>query len=129
MICQMLLERYGWMLNKENGRTTLLNLTDLTTENMPELIEGSEPTPCVENILAKEIGFDNKVIIAGGAGDQASLERQDRELFILHNAVISLGTSGVYFSPIENFSSNTDEAVHSFCHCVPNTWHHMSVML
>ena len=50
----------------------LLNLTDLTTENMPELVEGSEPTPCIKNKLAKEIGFDNKVIIAGGAGDQAA---------------------------------------------------------
>ena len=106
----------------------LLNLTDLTTENMPELVEGSEPTPCVENKLAKEIGFDNKVIIAGGAGDQAAGAAGSGVVYP-SQSVISLGTSGVYFSPIENFSSNTDEAVHSFCHCVPDTWHHMSVML
>jgi len=107
---------------------SLLNLTDLTTENMPELVEGSDPTPYVENKLAKEIGFDNKVIIAGGAGDQAAGAAGSGVVFP-SQSVISLGTSGVYFSPTENFSSNTDEAVHSFCHCVPNTWHHMSVML
>ena len=107
---------------------SLLNLTDLTIENMPELVEGTAPTPCVENKLAKEIGFDNKVIIAGGAGDQAAGAAGSGVVYP-SQSVISLGTSGVYFSPIENFSSNTDEAVHSFCHCVPNTWHHMSVML
>ena len=107
---------------------SLLNLTDLTTDNMPELVEGSDPTSYVENKLAKEIGFDNKVIIAGGAGDQAAGAAGSGVVFP-SQSVISLGTSGVYFSPTENFSSNTDEAVHSFCHCVPNTWHHMSVML
>ena len=95
---------------------------------MPELVEGTAPTPCVKNILAKEIGFDNKVIIAGGAGDQAAGAAGSGVVYP-SQSVISLGTSGVYFSPIENFSSNTDEAVHSFCHCVPDTWHHMSVML
>ena len=42
---------------------------------------------------------------------------------------ISLGTSGVFFTPTQNFLSNTGDAVHSFCHCLPNKWHLMSVML
>ena len=42
---------------------------------------------------------------------------------------ISLGTSGVFFTPTQNFLSNTGDAVHAFCHCLPNKWHLMSVML
>ena len=46
-----------------------------------------------------------------------------------NQSFISLGTSGVFFTPTENFLINTSDAVHSFCHCIPDTWHHMSVML
>ena len=34
-----------------------------------------------------------------------------------------------FFTPTQNFLSNTGDAVHSFCHCLPNKWHLMSVML
>ena len=46
-----------------------------------------------------------------------------------NQSFISLGTSGVFFTPTQNFLSNTSDAVHSFCHCLPNKWHLMSVML
>ena len=46
-----------------------------------------------------------------------------------NQSFISLGTSGVFFTPTQNFLSNTGDAVHSFCHCLPNKWHLMSVML
>ena len=42
---------------------------------------------------------------------------------------VSLGTSGVFFTPTKDFLSNTGDAVHSFCNCLPNKWHLMSVML
>ena len=36
----------------------------------------------------------------------------------------------VFFLPqLKIFLSNTGDAVHSFCHCLPNKWHLMSVML
>ena len=47
----------------------------------------------------------------------------------IDQSFISLGTSGAFFTPTENFLSNTGDAVHSFCHCLPNKWHLMSVML
>lgn len=44
-------------------------------------------------------------------------------------AMLSLGTSGVYFVVTDRFLSKPEWAVHSFCHAIPNTWHLMSVML
>ena len=45
------------------------------------------------------------------------------------DASISLGTSGVIFGSTKRFLKNYDDAIHSFCHCLPKTWHLMSVML
>ncbi len=44
-------------------------------------------------------------------------------------AMLSLGTSGVYFAVSEGFLSKPESAVHSFCHALPGRWHLMSVML
>ncbi len=106
----------------------MLNLTYLTKDNMPTLVEGSDATGYVNKKISNMFGFNNQVIIAGGAGDQAA-GAAGSGVINPYQSVISLGTSGVYFSPTKKFVSNTKDAVHSFCHCIPNTWHHMSVML
>ena len=110
-----------WLNVKERKWSReLLDLTDLSVDNMPELVEGNEPTCIIEKKLSNQIGFDNEVIIAGGAGDQAA-GAVGSGVIKPSQSVISLGTSGVYFSPTENFISNTKKAVHSFCHCIPKT--------
>jgi xylulokinase len=44
-------------------------------------------------------------------------------------AFLSLGTSGVLFVVTDRFRPNPDRAAHAFCHCLPERWHQMSVML
>tara|TARA_B100000700_G_C14936954_1_gene804800 strand:- start:186 stop:1343 length:1158 start_codon:yes stop_codon:yes gene_type:complete len=118
-----------WLNVKERRWSkTLLNLTDLSEDHMPRLVEGNQKTAIVDKKLANELGFKNDVLIAGGAGDQAA-GATGAGVIKSNQSVISLGTSGVYFSPTNEFISNTKDAVHSFCHCIPKTWHHMSVML
>ena len=106
----------------------LLELTGLNASFMPTLVEGSEPTEYLSNDIKNKFGFLNRIIVAGGAGDQAAGAIGSG---VIENkqSMISLGTSGVYFSPTKEFFPNTNDAVHSFCHCIPDTWHHMSVML
>jgi len=50
---------------------------------------------------------------------------------IIHSgqAMISLGTSGVYFAAGDQFRPNPNQALHAFCHALPNTWHQMGVIL
>jgi xylulokinase len=45
------------------------------------------------------------------------------------DALLSLGTSGVIFAATEVFRPNVAGTVHAFCHCLPDRWHQMSVML
>jgi xylulokinase len=40
-----------------------------------------------------------------------------------------LGTSGVIFLADDSFRPNTESAVHTFCHALPDLWHQMSVTL
>ena len=118
-----------WLdVKKRNWSDELLGATYLGIENMPTIVEGSDSSGEISKSIKEKFGFTNNVIIAGGAGDQAA-GAAGSGVINPSQAVLSLGTSGVYFSPTSKFSSNTSKAVHSFCHCIPNTWHHMSVML
>jgi xylulokinase len=108
--------------------TAMLAATGLDEDAMPRLFEGSEPTGMLRPALAAEWGMGPGVVVAGGAGDNAAgavgvgVVRPGR-------AFLSLGTSGVYFVATAAFAADPARAVHAFCHCLPRTWHQMSVML
>ena len=106
----------------------LLSASFLTKENMPALVEGNEEAGILKDTLKNKFNFNNNVIIVGGAGDNAA-SAAGLGVIEENQSFISLGTSGVFFTPTSSFLSNTDKAVHSFCHCLPNKWHLMSVML
>ena len=118
-----------WMdVKNRKWSENLLAASFLTENNMPKLIEGNQEAGFLNNKFRKKYEFDNNVIVVGGAGDNAAAAAgmgiiQEKQSFI------SLGTSGVFFTPTSNFITNTEKAVHSFCHCLPNKWHLMSVML
>ena len=106
----------------------LLSCSFLEEKHMPQLVEGNEEAGYLKKSLLEEYSFNKKVVIVGGAGDNAAAATgmgivQPKQSFI------SLGTSGVFFTPTTNFISNTGDAVHSFCHSLPEKWHLMSVML
>ena len=100
----------------------------LAPEALPRLHEGSEPTGCLRPEVARSWGLAETTVVAGGAGDNAAgaiglgvIEPGD--------ALLSLGTSGVYFVAGDRFAPNPESAVHAFCHCLPERWHQMSVIL
>ena len=106
----------------------LLSASFLTKEHMPVLVEGNEEAGILKNSLKNKFNFKNNVIIVGGAGDNAA-SAAGLGITEENQSFISVGTSGVFFTPTSIFLSNTNDAVHSFCHCLPNKWHLMSVML
>jgi xylulokinase len=117
-----------WMdVGKRTWNEEILEACGLTEAHMPSLYEGSEITGYLSETLANNWSLKPVPIIAGG-GDNAcgaigvGLTRPGQ-------AMLSLGTSGVYFVVSDQFTSNPDSAVHSFCHAIPNTWHLMSVVL
>ncbi|OUI79163.1 xylulose kinase [Commensalibacter intestini] len=118
-----------WMdVGKRSWYKPLLNACGLTEDNMPKLFEGNESTGQIRPELASRWGLSPKVTITAGAGDNAA-GAIGVGIWRKGQAMLSLGTSGVYFVASDGFLSNPEKAVHSFCHALPNTWHLMSVML
>ncbi|MDI2089985.1 xylulokinase [Commensalibacter oyaizuii] len=106
----------------------LLNACGLTTDHMPQLFEGNQSTGTIKSALAERWGLSNTVTITAGGGDNAA-GAIGVGIYRKGQAMLSLGTSGVYFVAADGFLCNPEQAVHSFCHALPNTWHLMSVML
>ena len=68
------------------------------------------------------------VSVVAGGGDNAA-GAVGVGMVNADQAMLSLGTSGVYFAVSDGFLSKPESAVHSFCHALPERWHLMSVML
>ena len=106
---------------------TMLSACGLTESHMPKLYEGNEITGYLKTELATRWGMKNVAIAAGGGDNAAGAVGVG--ITKPGQAMLSLGTSGVYFVVSDDFACNTASAVHSFCHALPNSWHLMSVTL
>jgi xylulokinase len=100
----------------------------LSQSAMPQLVEGSQPGGTLQKDLARRWGIAEGVVIAGGAGDQAA-GAVGAGVVEPGRALLALGTSGVLFVAGDAFAPNPDQAVHAFCHALPDRWHQMSVTL
>ncbi|MFT5676114.1 MAG: xylulokinase [Paraglaciecola sp.] len=117
-----------WMdVRTRSWHPGLLAACGLSKANMPALFEGSERTGSMLSEIAARWNMRAIPIIAGGGDNAAGAAGVG--IVKPGQAMLSLGTSGVYFAVTDGFKANPEFAVHSFCHALPNTWHLMSVML
>jgi len=105
-----------------------LSATNLTIEQMPRLVEGSEVSGVLRSAVAKEFGLPPGIVVAGGGGDNAA-SAIGTGVISEGDAFLSLGTSGVLFAANGSYRPNPDGAVHTFCHALPEKWHQMGVIL
>jgi xylulokinase len=122
-----------WLdVGRRDWSDELLAATGLARTHMPRLAEGSEPSAVLRHELATRWGVGTAhgdgVVIAAGAGDNAA-SAVGMGLVAPGQGFVSLGTSGVVFIVAARFEPNPAQAVHAFCHALPNRWHQMSVML
>ncbi len=106
----------------------MLDATGLPLSAMPELFEGSQATGTLRPEIAAEWGVAADAVVAGGGGDNAA-GAAGVGVVEPGAAFLSLGTSGVLFVSNAGYAPNPEQAVHAFCHCLPETWHQMSVIL
>ncbi|WKT01060.1 xylulokinase [Gallibacterium salpingitidis] len=117
-----------WLdVGKRCWSETLLSACHLTEQQMPRLVEGNQVTGYLLPELAQQWGMNSVPVVAGGGDNAAGAIGVG--LYQAGQAMLSLGTSGVYFVVTDKYLSNPSKAVHSFCHALPNRWHLMSVLL
>ena len=105
----------------------MLATTGLSIQHMPKLFEGNEITGTLSIDIAEQWGMSCVPVVAG-AGDNAA-GAIGVGIIQPKQAMLSLGTSGVYFAVSDGFKANPESALHSFCHALPKKWHSMSVIL
>lgn len=106
----------------------MLAACGLSRAHMPRLVEGNRVSGRLLPDVAAAWGLSASVVVAGGAGDNAA-GAVGVGAVVPGRAFLSLGTSGVYFLSNAQYAPNPDQGVHAFCHCLPDTWHQMSVIL
>lgn len=117
-----------WLdMQKRDWSDELLAATGLSRCQLPTLFEGNQITGYLLPEIAKKWQMKQVPIIAGGGDNAAGAIGVG--VYQPGQGILSLGTSGVYFVVSEKFLQNSDNAVHSFCHALPQTWHLMSVIL
>jgi len=119
----------GWLdVGARQWSDELLAATQLTTDNMPSLVEGTAVSGTIRPEISRRFGLPESAVVAGGAGDNAA-SACGMGTVAPGNAFLSLGTSGVLFAANASYQPNAQSAVHTFCHAIPDAWHQMGVIL
>lgn len=106
----------------------LLDVSNMRRDQMPRLVEGAQAAGELRAELKSNWGLSSKVIVAGGAGDNAAAACGMGALNE-GQGFVSVGTSGVILSARDGYRPAPETAVHTFCHAVPGRWYQMGVML
>jgi xylulokinase len=95
---------------------------------LPRTYEGPEVTGSVSGEGAESTGLRAGTPVVAGGGDQSAAAVG---VGAVEPGVVSLslGTSGVVFTTTDAPRIQPDSRLHAFCHCVPDRWHLMGVML
>ena len=121
----------GTLLFDLAGRTWSRELVDalgIDAEWLPPVVEGPAVTGAVTPAAADATGLRAGTPVVAGGGDQAA-NGVGVGAVEPGETALSLGTSGVVFSPTAEPIVEPNGRVHAFCHAVPGRWHLMSVML
>lgn len=118
-----------WLdLTTRRWSDTLLAASGLTREAVPQLAQSSDVTGTLTRQAAEALGLAAGLPVAGGGSDNAC-GAAGIGVVDDGDALLSLGTSGVIFVADDHPCPDPARTVHAFCHCLPQRWHRMAVML
>lgn len=119
----------AWLdVGKRDWSDTALGEGAMRRDQMPDVVEGSQPGGMLRADLMSDWGVSEPVVVAGGAGDNAAAACGIGALGE-GTGFVSLGTSGVLMTGRDRYAPDPGSAVHSFCHAVPDRWYQMGVIL
>ena len=105
----------------------MIEICSIKEEQLPKLFESYEPIGKILPDVAAELGLNSDVVVAAGAGDNASAAIGTKTIGD-GKCNISLGTSGTIFISSKEFKVGENNALHSFVHADGN-YHLMGCIL
>ncbi len=114
-------------VKKRRWSQQMLDILDITSEQLPKLYESYDVIGCVKPELADKLGLGHEVKVVIGGGDQA-VAAVGGGVVGKGSCSVSLGTSGVVFTANEDFFVDEYNSLHSFCHA-DGKYHLMGVTL
>ncbi len=93
---------------------------------LPPVFESPEVSGRISEIAAGQTGLKAGTPVVGGAGDQAA-SAVGSGIVEPGQVSVTIGTSGVVFSHLDEPACDPQGRVHTFCHAVPGKWHLMGV--
>ena len=120
----------SWLdVARRDWSDAMLTATGLSRAHMPRLLEGAQPAGELRRALRERWGITaGSVVVAAGAGDNAAAGLGAGAVGD-GRATVSLGSSGVIFVATNRHAANPSQAVHAFCHALPQRWIQMTVTL
>lgn len=118
-----------WLdLARREWSPALLAASGLDIAAMPRLVESAATSGALSAHAASALGLGTGIPVVGGGSDNAC---GAAGIGVIDDgqALLSLGTSGVLLVADERPRPNTEQAVHAFCHCLPERWLRLAVML
>ncbi|MEM2385393.1 MAG: xylulokinase [Candidatus Bathyarchaeia archaeon] len=115
-------------LFKRNWSDEILTALSIPQKWLPKVYESPEVTGRLSNEASKLTGIPSGIPVVAGAGDNAA-SAVGSGVIEEGIGLVSLGSSGVVFAPVEKPSPDPTGAVHCFCHAVPRKYHLMGVVL
>lgn len=113
-------------IKARNWSKEICGLLGIDMAMLPKMHESCEVTGTLRAEIADELGLEQSVIVAGGAGDNAAAAlgtgvAEDGKAFT------TIGTSGVVFAHTSKPLIDLKGRVHTCCAAVPDCWHVMGV--
>ena len=105
----------------------MCGITGISRSVLPDLYESLDQTGTVLSSVAGELGLSEKVVVAGGGGDQACAAIGNG---IVQEGLVSysVGTSGVIYAASEKPAFDPNGRFNTFCHSVPGQWGMLAVI-
>ncbi len=113
---------------RQDWSDDILSAVGLSRSRMPALRESAAPAGRLTRQAAARLGLPPGILVAGGAGDCAA-GALGAGVIREGQALISLGTGALIFTPTAACRPAVDSLVHAFRHALPDLWYQMAAML
>jgi len=115
-------------VNKGHWAVEEIKELDLDISTFPKIISSNEIVGNMKEKVARELGLLPDVKVINGGADNACAAL-GVGVISEGQVMISLGTSGTVFAPVENGKPDTNGKLHFFEHITPGKKYYMGVML